>query len=283
MSTSVDTTFVTQFEQEVHEAFQRQSSKLRDTIRLKTGVVGSSTTFQVVGTGTATTKARHGVITPMNAGHTAVPCTVADFYAGDWVDKLDELKINIDERMVVANAGAYALGRKIDSQVFTALDTTSQTVVSWVVSSAAAIRNSLINMAEALDSNDVPDDGERYCALSPKAWAFASVVEEWNSSDYVAPTDRTFTRSMQMKDWLGVKWMRHSGVPGKGTATSKNFLWHRSAVGYAEGIGVTSDITWHGDRASYFVNNMMSGGACLIEDAGVIEGNVDDTAALPTT
>ena len=118
MSTSVDTAFVTQFEQEVHEAFQRQSSKLRDTIRLKTGVVGSSTTFQVVGTGTATTKARHGVITPMNAGHTAVPCTVADFYAGDWVDKLDELKINIDERMVVANAGAYALGRKIDSQVF---------------------------------------------------------------------------------------------------------------------------------------------------------------------
>ena len=99
MSTSVDTAFVTQFEREVHEAFQRESSKLRETVRLKTSVVGSSTTFQVVGKGTATTKSRHGVITPMNASHTAVPCTVADFYAGEWIDKLDELKINIDERM----------------------------------------------------------------------------------------------------------------------------------------------------------------------------------------
>lgn len=283
MSTSIDTAFIKQFEQEVHEAFQRMSSKLRETVRLKTGVNGTSTTFQVVGKGSATTKARHGVITPMNASHTAVECTLEDFYAGDWVDKLDELKINIDERMVIANAGAYALGRKIDEQIFTQLDATTQTIVSWVVTSEAAVRNSLINMVNAANANDVPDDGERYCALSPKAWAFASTVDEWSSSDYVAPTDRPFAGRFQMKDWMGVKWMMHSGVPGVGTATSKNFLWHRTAVGYGEGMGVTSDITWHGDRAAHFVNNMMSGGACLIEDAGVIEGNVNDTTALPTT
>lgn len=283
MSTSIDTAFIKQFEREVHEAFQRQGSKLRETVRLKTGVNGASTTFQVVGKGTATTKARHGIITPMNNSHTAVLCTLEDFYAGDWVDKLDELKVNIDERMVVANAGAYALGRKIDAQIFTAMDGTSQTVVSWVVTSEAAIRNSMIEMVHALDSNDVPNDGERYCALSPMAWAFAATVEEWSSSDYVAPSDRPFAGRFQMKDWMGIKWMQHSGVPGKGTATSKQFAWHRSAVGYGEGQGVTSDITWHGDRAAHFINNMMSGGACLIEDAGVIEGQVDDTAALPTS
>ena len=31
-----------------------------------------------------------------------------------------------------------------------------------------------------------------------------------------------------------------------------------------------SDITWHGDRAAHFVNNMMSQGACLIDPAGVV-------------
>lgn len=283
MSTSIDTAFVKQFEQDVHEAYQRQGTKLLSTVRLKTGVVGTSTTFQVIGKGVATTKARHGTITPMNQQHTAVECTLSDFYAGDWVDKLDELKINIDERMAVANGGAYALGRKIDEQLLTAMDGTSQTVVSWVVTSEAAVRNSLINLVNAANSNDVPDDGQRYCVMSPKAWAFASTVEEWSSADYVNPQDRPFANMFQMKDWMGVKWMSHTGVPGVDTATSKMFLYHRSAVGYGQGAAVTSDITWHGDRAAYFINNMMSGGACLIEDEGVIEGNVDDTAALPTS
>ena len=64
MSTSVSTAFVRQYEREVHEAFQRRGSFMLQTVRLKTGVVGSSTTFQVTGTGVATTKARHGTITP---------------------------------------------------------------------------------------------------------------------------------------------------------------------------------------------------------------------------
>lgn len=283
MSTSIDNAFVTQFEREVHDAFQRMGSKLRGTVRLKTGIEGSSTTFQVIGKGSATTKARHGTITPMNQQHTAVSCNLEDFYAGDWVDRLDELKINIDERGAVARGGAWALGRKVDNQILTALDGTTQTAVSWTVTSAAAIRNSLIEMVEALNSNDVPDDGERYAVLSPVAWSMASVVEEWSSRDYVMEGDRPFAGRFQMKDWMGVKWMQHTGVPGKGTATSKQFAWHRSAVGYGEGMGITSDITWHGDRAAHFVNNMMSGGACLIEDEGVIEGQVDDTASIPTS
>jgi hypothetical protein len=283
MSTSIDNAFVKQFERDVHDAFQRQGSKLMNTVRTKMNVEGSSTTFQRIGTGVATTKARHGAITPMNQTHTAIECTLADFYAGDWVDKLDELKINIDERGAVARGGAWALGRKVDDQILDSLDGTSQTVVTWVLTSAAAVRNSLIDMVEALNSNDVPDDGDRYAVLTPKAWAHASTVEEWSSSDYVSAEDRPFAARMQMKEWMGIKWMQHSGTPGVGTATAKVFAYHKSAVGYASGQGIMSDITWHGDRASHFVNNMMSGGACLIEDNGVIEGNLDDTAALATS
>ncbi len=45
MSTSIDQAFVKQFEQEVHAAYQRQGSMLRGTVRVKNGVVGSSTVF----------------------------------------------------------------------------------------------------------------------------------------------------------------------------------------------------------------------------------------------
>jgi hypothetical protein len=53
----------------------------------------------------------------MNLDHQPVTCTLADYYAGDYVDKLDELKTNIDERGVIAQSGANALGRKSDDLI----------------------------------------------------------------------------------------------------------------------------------------------------------------------
>src|SRR3546814_11027699 len=75
--------------------------------------------------------------------------------------------------------------------------------------------------------------------------------------------------------------MRHTGLPGKGSATAVCFTYHKNALGHGSGADVTSDITWHGDRAAPFVNNMMSQGACLIDPEGVIETRVDDTATIP--
>ena len=56
----------------------------------------------------------------MNVIHSSVECFLSDYYAGDWIDQLDELKTNIDERQVIANAGAYALGRKTDDLIVAA-------------------------------------------------------------------------------------------------------------------------------------------------------------------
>jgi len=109
----------------VHEAYQRMGSKLRQTVRSKGDVKGSSTPFQNVWQGAAATKSRHGRVPVMSIDHTAVECVLTDYYAGDWIDKLDEMKVNIDERQVIANAGAYALGRKTDELIITALDSST--------------------------------------------------------------------------------------------------------------------------------------------------------------
>ena len=127
MSTTIDQAFIKQFGEEVHQAYQRMGSKLRNTVRVKNTVRGSSTVFQKVGKGSASTKARHGKVPVMNIDHTPVECQLLDFYAGDWVDHLDELKINIDERQVLANAGAFALGRKTDELIIAGLSNTTTT------------------------------------------------------------------------------------------------------------------------------------------------------------
>jgi len=92
MSTSISTAFIGDYNKDVHLVFQREGSMLRPAVYTKDGIVGSVAYFEKLGTGVATTKSRHGEITPMNATHTQPSCTLADFYAGDWVDLLDEAK-----------------------------------------------------------------------------------------------------------------------------------------------------------------------------------------------
>ena len=296
MATQVNTAFVTQYEGDVHNTFQGEGGYLRPTVRMKPNVVGSSTTFQRIGKGTATTKARHGTITPMNQTHTAVSCSLSDFYAGDWVDRLDEAKTNIDERMAIAKGGAWALGRKVDSQIIAAINGTSEATQTWTVTSATAVRNSLLQMSEALDDNDVPNDGGRYGLLTPRAWSMSMTVQEFASADYVGSNGLPFTEGAptggRFKLWMGVLWTVHTDLPNKGAATANVYAYHKNAIGYATGKHagnmaenqpVSADVTWHGDRAAHFVNHMMSGGACLIDTTGVIEGQVDDTASIPTS
>ena len=296
MSTSINVSFVRQYERKVHLVYQREGSYLRDTVRYRPDVVGESTTFQKIAAGVATTKARHGTITPMNQTHTAHTATMVDFYAGDWVDRLDEAKINIDERDAIATSGAYALGRKVDEQIETILAAANTDNVTITVTSSGAVRAGLLQMAANLFAQDVPNDGQLFGVLGPTMWARAMAVNEFASADWVSANGMPFQVGIptggKFRDWMGVKWLMHTGVTGEGTATSNSYVYHKNSIGYGAGKhagniagnpSVSADITWHGDRASHFVNHCMSGGGVEIDGGGIIEGNSDDTAAIAAT
>ena len=238
MSTSITTAFITQYEAAVHHVFQREGGWLRDAVRTKDGVVGSSAVFQKIGKGTATTKARHGVITPMNQTHTAPSASLSDFYAGDWVDKLDEAKTNIDERDALARGGAYALGRKVDDQIITALNGTTQTQVAVTVSTAANVKGTVMEWVSTIFENDVPNDGQVYGVITPKLWAqMAASITEFTSADFVntKPFVEGVPVPMKWRPWNGVMWTAHTGLPNQGAASATGYLFHKSAVGYATG------------------------------------------------
>jgi hypothetical protein len=275
MSTSLDVAFIKQFEREVHEAYQRQGSKLKNFVRSINNVVGSEAVFQKVGKGLASTKSTHGMVPVMNLDHTTVSATLSDYYAGDWVDRLEELKTNIDERQVIANAGAYALGRKTDELIITALASVSG---SQEISdgNAGMTLAKLMTALGKLGDADVPDDGDRVALVGWKQWGELLQIEEFSSSDYVGPDDLPFRANMQAKRFLGTTFIPHSGLPVDSDIRSC-FWFHRSAIGHASGSDVQTDITWHGDRAAHFVNNMMSQGAALIDSAGVVEILCDET------
>jgi len=75
MANTIDQAFITQFETEVHLAYQRMGSKLRNTVRTVSNVSGSTARFQKIGTGSASTKSRNGQVTAMELTHTSRCCT----------------------------------------------------------------------------------------------------------------------------------------------------------------------------------------------------------------
>ena len=238
-------------------------------------VNGSSAVFQKVGKGTASTKSTHGMVPVMNLAHTSVECTLQDFYAGDWVDRLDELKVNIDERQVIAGAGAYALGRKTDEMIIDELATASANVITDA--NIGMTKDKALEAFETFGENDIPDDGGRFAVVGWKQWSELLKIDEFVSADYIGSENLPFASITQAKMWLGTLWIPHSGLPIDGNDIRSCYFYHKTALGHASGSDVQTDITWHGDRAAHFVNNMMSQGAKMIDEAGVVVINCDET------
>jgi hypothetical protein len=274
MSTTLDQAFIKQFEREVHEAYQRQGSKLRNTVRTLSNVNGSTAVFQKVGKGTASTKSTHGMVPVMNLDHSNVEVTLSDFYAGDWIDRLDELKTNIDERQVIAAAGANALGRKTDEMIINALATASVNTIAD--GNTGLTKTKILSAFETFGATDIPDDGQRYCVVGWKQWSQLLSLEEFVNADYIGHENLPFSTITQAKMWLGTIWIPHSGLPVASDIRSC-FWYHKTAVGHAAASDVKTDISWHGDRAAHFVNNMMSQGAGLIDANGIVTINCDET------
>ncbi|MCB1563473.1 MAG: hypothetical protein KDJ75_07860 [Alphaproteobacteria bacterium] len=275
MSTTIDQAFIKQFEREVHEAYQRQGSKLRNTVRTINEVNGSTAVFQKVGKGTASTKSTHGMVPVMNLDHSNVEVILQDYYAGDWVDRLDELKTNIDERQVIAAAGANALGRKTDELIINALSSASQNVITD--GNIGLTKDKVLEAFETFGATDVPDDGQRFCIVGWKQWSELLALDEFVNADYVGHENLPFASITQAKFWLGTIWIPHSGLPVDANDIRSCFWYHKTAVGHAAASDVQTDISWHGDRAAHFVNNMMSQGAGLIDEAGIITIQADET------
>mgnify|MGYP003673928098 FL=1 len=264
MANTIDQAFIKQFETEVHMAYQRMGSKLRNTIR-STNVSGSTARFQKIGTGSASTKSRNGNVTPMELTHTNVEVSMSDFYAAEYIDKLDELKTNINERQAVAQSAAAALGRKTDELIVAAMDAGANSTQIHNASSALE-KADLLSLFETMGTADVPEDGQRYLAMSPAGYADLFAINEFASSDFVGPQNLPFAGGMTMKEFLGFKIFSTSAVAG-----GKNFAYHTTAVGIGVNSDVQTEVNYVAEKVSHLATSMMSMGSVAIDDNGIYE------------
>jgi hypothetical protein len=265
MANTIDTAFIKQFESEVHLAYQRMGSKLMNTVRQVNNVNGSVVRFQKIGTGTASTKSRNGMVTPMELAHTTVEATLSDYYAAEYIDKLDELKTNIDERQAIATSAAAALGRKTDEILYSAMDSGANSTQIHDTSSAVE-KADILTVFETFGTANIPEDGGRYIAMHPKGYADLFLINEFASSDFVGDQNLPFAGGMTMKEFLGFKIFSTSAI-----TAGKNIAYHTTAVGLGIGANVTTELNYVPEKVSHLATSMMSMGASVIDDNGVYE------------
>lgn len=270
--------FITQYAGEVHVQYQQGGSRLRNTVRVKEGVVGATTKFTKIGKGIATQKTRNGAITPMNVDHAQVEAVLQDWYAPDYVDKLDELKVQHSERRALSQAGGYAVGRKIDEIIIKAalLNLPS----GQIMGSGTALLD-LDNCLEAfaaMNQASVPDDGERFAIVGPLQWNALLKIEQFANADYVGDEEFAWLKGAESKRWLNTVWMMHTGLPQTGTgasAATRCLMYHRSAIGLAEnGQGIFTEVNYVPEKAAWLCNNMISAGAVAIDQEGIVSMHV---------
>jgi len=269
MATSITNAFITQFEAEVHMAYQRMGSKLKNLTRTVNGVNGNTVKFQKVAKGSANTKARHAEVVAMDLAHSNVTATLTDYYAADYVDKLDELKVNIDERQVVANSAAYALGRKTDSVITSVMENATALANNSAGTSTGMNLEKAQAMMELFNTNDVPDDQQRYWVVGPKQWSDLINLDQFSRVEYVGEGELPYAGGMTAKRWLGFLWFVHSGLETSGSTDRHTVAFHKSSIGMGIGSDVKTEVNYIPEKVSHLITSMLSLGGTLIDSDGI--------------
>jgi hypothetical protein len=269
MATSITNAFITQFEAEVHMAYQRMGSKLKNLVRTVNGVNGNTVKFQKVAKGSANTKARHAEVVAMDLSHSNVSATLTDYYAADYVDKLDELKVNIDERQIVAQSAAYALGRKTDS-VLTEIMNGATTLANNSSGTGTGMNlGKSTAMMELFNTNDVPDDNQRYWVVGPKQWSDLLALDQFSRVEYVGEGELPYAGGMTAKRWLGFLWFVHSGLETSGSTDRHTVAFHKSSLGLGIGSDVKTEVNYIPEKVSHLITSMLSIGGTLVDGDGI--------------
>lgn len=273
MSQQASTNFITSFDAMVKQAYQGQM-KLRDTVRLKTGVIGSTHKFPKMGAGVAQVRVPQTDVVPMNVSHSNATATLVNYSAPEYTDIYDINKLNFDEKRELALVVAGALGRRLDQMILDAIQTGAN---STQVSDDVGGTDSGLNLAKILRAKRLLDDAgvpgsDRHMAISARALEDALAVTEIGSSDYNVTKALAVGEIKKFAEFeFHVIDTRDEGGLDVASNIRTNFAWHKDAVGLAIGLDMRTDVAYIDEKTSWLTNGLFSAGAVVIDDEGAYD------------
>lgn len=273
MSRYVSDVFIDSFDSEVHRAYQAMGG-LRDTVRVKRGVVGSTHKFPLVGKGVATQHNGGNDVTAMNLDYDRVTCTLEDWEAFDYSDIYDIEKINFDDKKDYAYSTARAIGRREDQLIIDALYDTYDSGDSdtFTGDGSAVFSLTLVQNAGAyLDDNNVPSE-DRHIIFSAYQKQAMLGETEVGSADY--NTVKALVKG-DIDTFYGFKFHTigsrdEGGLPTPDTGETMAYAYHKDAVGLAIGMDKRASVDWIAEKRAWLIGCDYSAGSVAIDEDGII-------------
>lgn len=274
MAVSISNAFVTLFDTEVKQAYQADAV-LRNTVRLRTGVQGSTHKFPKIGSGVAQVRVPQTDVTPLNVTYSQATATLSDWIAAEYSDIFNQAKVNFDERSELVQVVSKAIGRRADQLVIDALAASS---TSLTVSNDIGGTDSNLNVAKLreaqrlLNANNVPME-DRFIVIH------ASNLSNLLSETAVTSSDFNTVKALvqgELDTFLGFKFITlgdrtEGGLTGGGSGSDRTvYAYHKNSIGLAEGMGVRSEINYIPEKTSWLVSSMFSAGAIAIDAGGIV-------------
>lgn len=270
---------VTEFDNEVLHEYQG-SGKLRNTVTVRTNVTGEAYKFTRMGQGIANQKASQANVTPMDVSHGRQTVIMENWNAPEYTDIFDQAEVNFDEKSELAMTIGKALSRREDQIIIDAINAGSYLVGPGNDPDTGALINATAEMTVAelrrasttLTKRSVAT-GDRCIALTADTLDQLLATTQTTSSDY--NTVKALVNG-EIDTFLGFKFevidtREEGGLPGDGTATCSSFAYHKSAVGYANGIDMRTEIDWVPEKTSWLANGLMKAGAIIRQNSGIVK------------
>lgn len=276
-----DTIYAKQYGTMVSMLAQQKGSRLRNTVTVKSGVVGEETYMDQISAFEASVRgARLEKTNPTLAAYARRRIALEDIFIAKAIDKMDDVRTLADPTSAIVKSGYAGIGRKIDDYIIAAARGTAYTGkaggTSTVLPSAQKVAVGSTNMTltkwlsalEILNSNDVDPDEEKFLIIGSSQLTSLLNTTEIKSADFNSIKALV---NGQLDQFLGCKVIRSERLY-KSSTTRYCLLYCKSGIGLAIGKDVTSNIdvlpTDHYAKQLYF---SMSVGASRLEESKVVE------------
>src|ERR1019366_7038570 len=106
--------------------------------------------------------------------------------------------------------------------------------------------------------------------ISPSFHMHLAQVKEFTSANYI--NDKPFSNMPIMFRWMGVNWIEHPNIVGKGTASESCYMYHKSAIGHALNNGYISTVIGYDEEQDYsFARTTVYSGAVMLQAGGIVK------------
>lgn len=271
----VDIVFQTQYRDEFIAGFEQHQSLLRETVTTESVIKGNQAVFLVADSGDAesVTRGNSGLIPARSDNQSQNTAILTEEH-----DLVRKTNFNVfasqgNQRQIMQMTTMAVINRKIDSQITVIMNTGTVTIgSSTTLPSVDLFQNGRVKLSNA----SVPWDSNITLLCQPAFLAYLEQATEFASADFVnlrsyAGQDASWRDQPMAYRWRNAMICEHPNLPGKGTSSEINFLYHKSAVGHAaDTAGMECPVGYNEEQAYSYARCTMHMGAVLLQNSGVV-------------